>query len=323
MGRLGVVLALASVLAAVPGVAAASTVGVDPATGDAVFAGGGGANDVTMDVSRRVPGSPFQGPALSFTDAAQGLTAGAGCAAGLPVWCEALDAVVGLDGVNDRYDGYSDGDLTVSGGVGDDRITASGMWTSVSGGGGADWISVGSNGYEAAYGGGGDDDIRSDTDGSQAVLRGGAGDDLLYAERKLDDVAGGAGDDAVILGGRLSSVQAAGGGGDDVMLVAATPAGGTVTLRAGDGADVIAGGLTTDTVYGDGGNDVIDVSGDAGQAGPDTVDCGSGNDTVYADAEDVVAGDCESRRQGPMPSTRRVRAALARLADAFGVTVTT
>jgi Ca2+-binding RTX toxin-like protein len=320
MGRMPAVLAVASVLLAVPGTAAASTLGVDLATGHVVFAGGARPNDVTMDVSRRVTGSPFDGPALSFAGAGQELSAGVGCVAGVLVWCAGRHADVGLDAGDDRYHGFADGDLTVTGGAGDDHISASGIWTSVSGGAGGDWIEVGSDGYEAAYGNAGDDSIRSVSDGNVAVLSGGPGDDLVYGERRHNDLSGHAGDDDLILGGFAPAGTVTGGGGPDVILVRQVGGGGRRTLRGRAGGDTIAGGLGPDTVFGGTGNDVVDVSGDAGQE-PDTVMCGPGRDTVYADADDVVADSCENRLDGPMPVSDRVSAALARLADAFGVTI--
>ena len=65
------------------------------------------------------------------------------------------------------------------------------------------------------------------------------------------------------------------------------------TINGGAGADTIRATAGSDTVTGDDGNDVIDVSGDLGT--PDSVSCGKGRyDTVYADADDVIGGDCET-----------------------------
>jgi hypothetical protein len=326
MGRLRAALALAAVLCAAPGVAAASTVTADPVTRQAVFTGGAGTNDVTM--SSRGVGSPFEsGPALWFIDAAQELNAGAGCVAGLPVWCQAFHARVDLDGGNDRFGpAFSDGDITVNGGTGEDHIDVNGNDNTASGGSGADWLRVGGNIIGYGYGNRGDDNIRSAAS-SWTVLSGGSGDDLVYGERHRNSLAGKTGDDYLILGGELSFGTGTGGSGDDVMLVVdSTRLGASTAFSGGDGGDLIVGQRGgTDAVSGDGGDDVIDVSGDARPPdfylGPDTVDCGSGNDTVYADADDVVADDCENRAQGPMPANHRVHAALARLAGAFGVTV--
>ena len=79
------------------------------------------------------------------------------------------------------------------------------------------------------------------------------------------------------------------------------------TLSGGDGNDALEGGSAGDTLRGNqgidtlsgrGGNDLIDVRGDRG----DIVSCGSGNDTVKADAADLVASDCEAiERPAPPP----------------------
>jgi len=44
-------------------------------------------------------------------------------------------------------------------------------------------------------------------------------------------------------------------------------------------------GLDDDVIYGEGGDDRINAVG----GGRDTIDCGDGNDVVFADAADVVA----------------------------------
>ena len=86
--------------------AMASTVSVDPSRDTAVFRSGPGASDVTS-----VEGSgpaPFY-PSTPFTDAAQPLKAGAGCLAGVPVWCHADNQDVRLGAGDDRFTGYSNG----------------------------------------------------------------------------------------------------------------------------------------------------------------------------------------------------------------------
>ena len=324
MGRPTAVFALACVLATVPGVAVASTVAVDPVTHQAVFTGGGGRNDVDTSDQHPPFGSvpPFQAPRwLWIVDAAQDLTAGPGCVAGLPVWCQTDEITVNLAGGDDHF-GPSNGShfITVNGGPGQDHIQTNGLSNTASGGSGADWIRVGGNFRGSGYGDSGDDNIRSFAS-RLTILSGGSGDDLLYGERSENQLSGDTGDDDLILReDRIDSGTLTGGGGNDVMLVIGDPSqfSTAVTFSGGSGGDLMVGHRGKDTVSGDRGRDIIDVSGDTDLQ--DTVDCGRGADTVYADAGDVIAANCETVLNGPMPTDKRVDAALARLADAFGVT---
>jgi len=58
---------------------------------------------------------------------------------------------------------------------------------------------------------------------------------------------------------------------------------GNDTMTGGPASDNIVGGTGTDRIEGDGGNDRINIAGD-NQA--DSVDCGTGNDTLILDAQD-------------------------------------
>ena len=320
MSRRAAVLALASVLTAVPGVAAASTVTADPVTRVAVFTGGAGPNDVSMS-TREFLGDgaprPFPtGPSLWFVDGAQELEAGTGCLAGFPVWCQAFHAEVNLGKGADRFGfggAFSDGQIDVNGGDGHDRIQVNGNDNTATGGAGADWLVVGGNIIGHGYGDGGDDDIRSIAS-STTILSGGTGDDLVYGERQHNQLSGDAGNDDLILTGNGGTLT--GGRGRDVLLVRSARAT-AVTLSGGPGRDVIVGGVSADSVSADRGDDLVDVR----DGNPDTVDCGPGDDTVYADADDVVADNCENWHAGAMPESARVDAALVRLAGAFGVTL--
>ena len=103
-------------------------------------------------------------------------------------------------------------------------------------------------------------------------------------------------------------------------------AGGDDRLRSGDGADRLDGGAGNDSIDGGFGDDVLvggpgrdTFSGDlaGGDCGPlwcrypygndtieardgevDSITCGAGTDTVNADAQDVVAPDCENVARG-------------------------
>jgi len=62
------------------------------------------------------------------------------------------------------------------------------------------------------------------------------------------------------------------------------------TVIGGSGNDVLYGGDGEDTLKGRGGNDTVKTRGHW----PDTVDCGSGRDTVFADWTDLAKSNCES-----------------------------
>ncbi len=67
------------------------------------------------------------------------------------------------------------------------------------------------------------------------------------------------------------------------------------TLYGGPGNDTLDGGIAQHRGYGGPSNDMIQaVDGD-----PDMIECGSGQDTVEADAIDPVADDCEIITLGP------------------------
>jgi hypothetical protein len=175
-----------------------------------------------------------------------------------------------------------------------------------------------------------EDDWEGDVDRPVAVTLGGGaddgrageGDDIRNVERVVSHAASKlVGTDA---GEYLQVFQVEepseidGGGGDD-------------TLKASDGADRLDGGAGNDNIDGGFGDDTITggpgqdtISGDlrGGDCGPlwcklpfgndtidardgerDSISCGVGDDTVLADAIDVVAGDCEHvTRGGDLPA---------------------
>jgi Ca2+-binding RTX toxin-like protein len=73
------------------------------------------------------------------------------------------------------------------------------------------------------------------------------------------------------------------------------------TLTGGGGDDIIDGGTGADTISGDAGDDVIL----ARDGEVDRIACGDGVDSVVADAQDVVAADCEVRGIAPTRDRRR------------------
>jgi hemolysin type calcium-binding protein/uncharacterized protein DUF11 len=115
---------------------------------------------------------------------------------------------------------------------------------------------VGNDGGDLLKGGGGDD-----------CLEGGAGNDVLDGDDGNDRLAGSAGRDR--LSGGIGNDKLTGGRGNDRL----SGGPGNDTLAPGDGHDSIAGGAGNDTI-----NSVDGVR--------ETVDCGTGRDTVRADRRD-------------------------------------
>lgn len=109
-----------------------------------------------------------------------------------------------------------------------------------------------------------------------SVKRGDARDNTLPGGPGPDSLFGGGGND--ILRGLGGNDRLDGGAGND-------------HLFGGPGNDVIRGGAGRDVISGGPGRDTIDSA----DGVRDTVDCGSGNDTVKADSTDKLHG-CEIRR---------------------------
>ncbi len=177
----------------------------------------------------------------------------------------------------------SQGEVNViSGGAGDDSLSAGDEAAYVFGGAGNDTLAAG-EGAAALFGGAGNDIIT----GSDAVREDGT------AAAYLD---GGSGDD-VILGGDADEVIS--GGEHD-----ADSAPGNDTLSGGGGDDAIRGGLGADTLSGGAGDDVLDHFGNSEELviaerhefswhidnDPDLLDGGEGNDTLIFDRADTATG---------------------------------
>ena len=118
---------------------------------------------------------------------------------------------------------------------------------------------TGTAGADRINGRGGNDTIRGRAGSDR--LNGGRGNDLVFGDSGRDVISGGPGSDTLL-----------GGAGND-------------RISAGTGADLVAGGS---------GNDIVRVR--DGQA--DRVTCGPGRDRVVADAQDIVAHDCEAVERG-------------------------
>ena len=228
-----------------------------------------------------------------------------------------------LGNASDRFSGTSKGGstMTVYGNGGDDRIFANGGSSYAYGGTGADTLTVSSNGLATALGGPGADHIMGVRE--TQTLAGEEGDDLVVSAGGSgfrNQITGDGGHDDMILSTKKG--DAWGGGGADTMVV--RPMGtssGDWTLDGGAGNDTIVNGPNVGAVSGGAGDDVIDTSAarssDGVMVSGNTVDCGAGTDTVYTASDDVLASTCEIRREGPMPASQAVEAALARYAEAF------
>lgn len=216
---------------------------------------------------------------------------------------------------------------------------------------------------ETLVGGYGSDHLIGDSQANN--LQGGPGDDVLDGGRGADTMAGGPGIDTADYSSRTSPVNVSldnqandgePGEHDNVQNAIDVVRGGRAgdTLSGNNGSNTIYGGPGNDTIYGYGGDDVL-----AGEAGrdhlgggsgrdridggsggdsidardryPDLVRCGSGRDTVSADAKKDKLSSCEGRHRSsgagnkapkapsagspaPVPTGRR--GVLARLASA-------
>lgn len=304
---------------AVPAAASASTVTAvlpSPTASkyNLTFTGGNRVNDVVFD-----------GRAFKWSDAAQPLKALGACVAGLPVICPAGVSTIDLDGGDDRLRIAPNGalDTYVYGGAGADDITADSNVLSVWGEGGPDTIDATANGYVDADGGPGADHVRGGKgNASGSNLTGGDGNDLLVGYALVKDIInGGDGNDDVFVTYAQGVVD--GGAGADVIVQLGLQ-NRALSAIGGAGADTIVGGPRADTIDGGANGDTIDVANDPSEDPEyptvDTVTCGSGDDTVYANPEDSVAANCEHVITDTVPNPHalpRVQNAVDHLLDVW------
>jgi Ca2+-binding RTX toxin-like protein len=119
-------------------------------------------------------------------------------------------------------------------------------------------------------------------------LSGQGGRDRLAGNRGADRLFGGPGRDRLIGGQGNDGLQ--GRGGNDRLSGGRGPD----RVNGGNGNDRISVGGATNRASGGRGNDRIS----ARNGKRDKINCGRGNDTVRADANDRVAGNCETVRTG-------------------------
>jgi Ca2+-binding RTX toxin-like protein len=289
---------------ALPAVAAAapSTVSYDSATGTTTFRSGSNPSDLNAVESS-------DEPAMTYSDAGNPLTVGPGCTAGSPAFCPIGLVEIRLGAEGDHAFVFTNSStVNVTAGGGDDTIRAAQIRGVTRGGAGDDTIRA--NSREAqVYGDGGHDSIYAREDSMQVF--GGDGNDLLVTEADPGRLEGGDGFD-VLIAGRFGAPM---DGGDDPDIIGFFPGvAGGAPLNGGGLYDSIHGSEGRDPVSGGAGNDEVWVYG----GNVDTVNCGGGFDVVYADADDVVASNCERVLLEPGPADPAFEAALARAEELRG-----
>jgi Ca2+-binding RTX toxin-like protein len=243
-------------------------------SGDDVLAGGGG--DDTL----------LGGPGDDFLEAGEGDdTLGGSAGDDRMLVGPGDDTIAGGDGAHDVAE-FRDApgpvivDLNLTGpqdtGIGTDVLTGV---EDLTGSEGPDTL-IGDAGVNVLLGLDGDD-----------TLDGGPGDDLLDGANDVDTVTYAHASAAVTA--NLGS-GAFGGGGNDTLVLVERLVGSPFAddLTGDDGSNVITGLGGVDTIRALGGADAVN----ARDSGPDTVSCGSEDDSVLADRRGVDAsidGDCE------------------------------
>jgi Ca2+-binding RTX toxin-like protein len=237
------------------------------------------------------------------------------------------DTLIGGDG-KDYLDGR-EGPDHLDGGAGDDKLNGDANKTPspdvIDGGPGYDTIESDweyDDGPVALTLGGGADDGHA-----------GEGDDVRNVEKvqthQSSTLTGTDADEYLEVVQVTSASTIRGGGGNDTLRASDGPD----TLDGGPGNDDVDGGFGDDTIVGGPGRDSLAGDRRGGDCGPiwcklpfgndtidardgeqDNVSCGFGEDTVYADAVDVVSGDCEHVTRGaaaPAPGPQGSGAQLA------------
>jgi serralysin len=229
--------------------------GSQPLTYVVYEAGDGEANDVTV--------TNGADPADYVIDDVVPIEAGEGCThpdegdltrVTCTVPAERVDSAfldVALGDMDDVIDARTAGEQDVSGGTGDDQLTAA------SGSSGATHSTF-------LEGGDGDDTL---TGGNNAS--GDAGQDTITGTEGPDTVTGGLGRDTIVTGAGYDVVYGDMGGPEDI-------GGQSDEIRAGSGNDSLYGEDGDDDLYGDDGDDTV-----SGGPGGDRLTGGSGNDRIY------------------------------------------
>jgi Ca2+-binding RTX toxin-like protein len=209
----------------------------------------------------------------------------------------------------------SENDAEYRGGEGIDTFVVTGVRVGVFGNGGDDFFFVGhpdepgptfldggagSDDFElfgsanTVNGGPGKDHVDAVLDGDPQHLSGGPGNDWIRGGYGNDTIDGGPGNDALCGVDGVNTIH--GGAGNDVVSAYSGSQAqrlfgdaGSDLLVGGAGPDLLVGGLRRDRIIGHAGADVVY----ARDGARDSIECGAGRDTVYADRLDVVARSCE------------------------------
>jgi Ca2+-binding RTX toxin-like protein len=178
------------------------------------------------------------------------------------IHCIGPDGSAHIYGKNDPLQGDS-----ILAGSGDDQVDALA---------GSDYVegdhsfpfNTGDGGNDTVYGGEGIDQLIGNAGNDR--LFGAAGRDTLWGNEGDDFYHGGPGNDVIE---------------DDFGADSSNPGAGKDEARAGDGSDIISTGRYRDGLYSNGDGYV------------DTVDCGSGTDTVHFEkGVDTISANCEIRK---------------------------
>jgi hypothetical protein len=188
------------------------------------------------------------------------------------------------------------GSDTIFGGNGSDELHGGALGSEIHSGSGSSTI-YGSTGNDTILGGSGNDliydaggnNIINGGDGNDTVyagngnntVDGGAGNDLIYGGTGTNVINGGDGNDTIHVGNGDATVN--GGAGDDVIF----GGNGVDFIHGGGGNNTILGGSGSDFIYAESGNNLI-LAGNASSGFPNIISAGTGNDTIYANASDII-----------------------------------
>ncbi|MEH7826915.1 calcium-binding protein [Gemmobacter denitrificans] len=179
------------------------------------------------------------------------------------------DAITGVNGTDDwSIKGVlaGEGNDTVNGLTGNDRLSGEEGNDSINGLAGNDRIEGGAD-ADTLNGGDGNDTIDGGTHAD--VITGGNGEDRLNGGSGNDNLSGDAGNDTIT--GGLGNDNINGGADNDVL----SGVNGNDTINGGTGNDNIKGGVGIDSLLGGDGNDTLH-----GGSSADTINGGNGNDIL-------------------------------------------